>query len=529
MQPRIQRLLLTLVCAALILYGGACSYPNESESVLNYGLTLVPSGIDPHLNASAELGIPLRSVYDTLVYQDPDSGAFVPGLATDWTLSNDGLIYTFRLRQDVTFHDGTRFDSRAVKANIDYIMDPDHHSQKAIFMLGPLEQVEVLDAWTVAFHLREPFAPFLDSLSQVYLGMASPDALERWGPTDYQFHQVGSGPYRFVEYIPNDRLTLERNPDYAWGPEIYENDKGDIERVIFRFNVDLASRALALESKQVDIVGEVPPREAERLDGMSEFELYPIPIPGQPLQFFFNIQRSPTDDVRVRKALSLALDRERIVETVFGSYSPVAQAPLSAGTFGISGTDAFTEFDPGGARVLLEDAGWTLDSDGSRQKDGARLRLHIVAPNWGSNPKVAQLIHAAWTEIGVEAELEVAPNFGILKETQARGDYHLIGLNFFGSDPDLLRSFFTVDGLYNWSGVQDQEIDRLLEEAARISSDPEARIELYRQFFRHVREQVLLIPMRDYINLVVARSDVQGLQFNAQGWFPHLIDIRLER
>lgn len=525
----IRTLLRVFMFACLILTGGACSSPKDERSELLYGLTLVPSGIDPHLNASAELGIPLRSVYDTLVFQEAGTGRFVPGLATHWTLSKDGLTYTFQLRQDVTFHDGARFDAQAVKANIDYITDPDHHSQKAIFMLGPLERVEVLDGWTVAFHLSEPFAPFLDSLSQVYLGMASPDALERWGPTEYQFHQVGSGPYRFVEYIPNDRLVLERNPDYVWGPPVYESDAGQIERIVFRFYVDPASRAFALESKQIDIIGEVPPREAARLDATPDFELHPVPIPGQPLQFFFNVQKTPTDELRIRRALILALDRVRIVETVFGGSSPMAQAPLSAGTFGMASEEAFTAFDPEQSRALLKEAGWILDAEGYRQKDGVRLSLKIVGPDWGSNPEVAQLIQAAWSDIGVESELEVAPNFGILKETQSRGDYHLIGLNFFGSDPDLLRSFYTTGGLYNWSGVQDAEIDQLLEEAARISSDRQARIELYQRFFDRAREQVLLIPMRDYVNLVVARSDVHGLRFNAQGWFPYLIDLRLAR
>jgi peptide/nickel transport system substrate-binding protein len=529
MHIRIRALLRAFAFACLILIEGACSSPQDDKSELQYGLTLVPSGIDPHLNASAELGIPLRSVYDTLVFQEAGTGRFLPGLAKNWKLSNDGLTYTFQLRQDVIFHDGARFDAQAVKANIDYITDPDHHSQKAIFMLGPLERVELLDTWTVAFHLSEPFAPFLDSLSQVYLGMASPDALERWGPTDYQFHQVGSGPYRFVEYIPNDRLVLERNPDYAWGPGVYESEAGQIERIVFRFYVDAASRAFALESNQIDVFGEVPPRDAERLGAKPDFELYPVPIPGQPLQFFFNLQRAPTDDLRVRRGLLLALDRARIVETIFGRSSPVAQAPLSAGTFGMASDDVFTTFDPEQSRALLEEAGWMLDSEGYRQKDGARLSLKIVAPDWGSNPEVAQLMQAAWSDIGVESELEVAPNFGILKETQSDGDYHLIGLNFFGSDPDLLRPFYTTGGLYNWSGVQDADIDGLLEEAARISSDRQARIELYQRFFDRAREQVLLVPIRDYVNLVVAHSKVQGLQFNAQGWFPNLIDLHLAR
>jgi peptide/nickel transport system substrate-binding protein len=175
-----------------------------------YGLTLSPSGIDPHVDASSELGIPLTSVYDTLVYQDLD-GAFVPGLAERWEISGDGLVYTFYLRRDVTFHDGTVFDAEAVQFNLDRIADPATRSRKAQGMLGPYDRTEIVDEYTVKVHFQEPYAPFLDSASQVYLGMASPAAVEKWG-AEYQLHQVGTGPFIFVEYVPNDHLTLVRTP-----------------------------------------------------------------------------------------------------------------------------------------------------------------------------------------------------------------------------------------------------------------------------------------------------------------------------
>ncbi|MCH7567541.1 MAG: hypothetical protein IH787_07800 [Nitrospirae bacterium] len=162
---------LGLACAPFLLgLVAACASDPSPGRELSYGLTLAPTGIDPHINASVELGIPLSSVYDTLVFQDPETGAYVPGLATDWSISPDGLTYSFVLREQVVFHDGTRFDAEAVKANIDYVLDPDHRSQKAAAMLGPLHEVEVLGSYEVAFHLDRPYAPMLDSLG------LSPDA-----------------------------------------------------------------------------------------------------------------------------------------------------------------------------------------------------------------------------------------------------------------------------------------------------------------------------------------------------------------
>ena len=506
----------------------ACGQAPGQTETLRYGLTLVPTGIDPHLNASAELGIPLSSVYDTLVFQDPGTGAFVPGLAERWTISDDGLSYTFELRRDVTFHDGSRFDAAAVRANLEYVLDPDNHSQKAAFMLGSLESVEPIDEYTVQLRLREPYAPLLDSLSQVYLGMASPAALQEWGSSEYQFHQVGTGPYRFVEYVPNDYLTLERNPDYAWGPSIYASDRASIQRVVFTFYEDRATRAIALESGEADVIGEIQPRDAARLEQGGGFVTYPVHIPGQPLQYLFNTQRAPTDDLRVRQALTQAVDRPEIVETVFGAYSPVAEGPLSTVTLGFDPGTPYPPYDLPAAVARLEEAGWVdTDGDGTRERGGQPLSLHIIAPNWGSNPEVAQLLQAAWQALGASVTVEVAAGFGALKESQAAGEYNLIGVNFFGTDPDLLRSTLSSDGLYAWTGYRDSRLDETLLEASGTTLDPVHRSALYAEVARITRDQALLLPIRDYVNLVVANTRVQGLRFSSQGWFPLLVDLRL--
>ncbi len=527
-RPRPRALLAFGLSLLLLTVLPACGRAPVQADTLRYGLTLVPTGIDPHLNASAELGIPLSSVYDTLVFQDAETGAFVPGLAERWTVSPDGLTYTFDLRRDVTFHDGSRFDAAAVRANLEYTLDPDNHSQKAAFMLGPLESVDVIDDFTVELRLAEPYAPLLDSLSQVYLGMASPAALESWGPTEYQYHQVGTGPYRFVEYVSNDHLTLERNPDYAWAPSIYQSAQAAIPRLVFTFYEDLATRAIALESGEVDVIGEIQPRDAARLEQSGSFVTYPVRIPGQPLQYLFNTRLPPTDDLRVRQALTQGVNRAAIVATVFGDYSPVAEGPLSAVTLGFDPRTPYPGYDPESAAELLEAAGW-VDSDGNdtRERGGQPLQLHIVAPNWGSNPEVAQLLQAAWQELGASVTVEVAAGFGALKQAQAAGEYNLIGVNFFGTDPDLLRTTLSSDGLYAWTGAHETRLDGALQEASRTTLDPARRNALYAEAARITRDLALILPIRDYVNLVVANTRVHDLRFSSQGWFPLLIDLRL--
>ena len=522
-------LLLSLTaCLAQPTAGLTAATPmvQRSGGKLIYGLTLAPSGIDPHVNASSELGIPLTSVYDTLVYQTAN-GRFVPGLATDWEVSDDGLVYTFHLRRDVTFHDGTPFNAEAVKFNLDRIADPETKSQKAVLMLGPYDHCAVVDEYTVKVFFREPYAPFLDSLSQVYLGMASPTAVQKWG-LDYQMHQVGTGPFMFKEYVPQDHLTLVRNPSYNWAPSIFEHQGlAFLDEVEFRFFVDPATRALALESGDVHVVGEIPPQDATRLETNSGFKIVPVPIPGQPLQGFLNTAKSPTDDLRVRQALLYSTDRRAIVQTIFRQYSPVAWGPLSAVTWGYDeAVVGRYDYDPVKARALLDEAGWQdTDGDGIREKDGQPLVVMAYLMSWGYIPEVATLLQAQWREVGVDFRSEQVAYPAAL-EAARLGKHNLILFNLAGSDPDLLRGFFRSDANFNWAKVNDPQLDTLLDEGAR-AREPGERRAIYADIQTRIMDQALIIPIRDYANLNGTSAAVQGLTYNPQGWFPWLYEVWL--
>jgi len=519
----VRRILALLICVLLLL--AACR-ASRSPTRIVYGLTLAPSGIDPHVNASSELGIPLTSVYDTLVYQDPANGTFVGGLAERWEISADGTIYTFYLRHGVKFHDGTPFNAEAVRANLERITSADLASQKARFMLGPYERTEVLDEYTVRIVLSEPFAPLLDSLSQVYLGMASPTAIAKWG-SDYQLHQVGTGPYMFAEYVPGDHLLLRANPTYAWGPSLYQHRRAQVEEIEFRFFTDPATRSPALESGQVQIMGEIPPQDAARLADNPEFRVAAVPIPGVSLMFFLNTQRPPLDRLEVRQALLYGTDRPAIVAAVFGETSPVAYGPLAAVNWGYDPAVQSTyPYDPGQAASLLEEAGWLdHDGDGIRDQDGQSLRLDLYLMGWGYMPEVGQLLAAQWAELGIAVNSQIV-SYPEALQIAGEGRHHLMPFTLSGSDPDILRRFFHSQQGFNWAKVDDAQLDAWLEEAARASTREE-RAALYSQVQRRVMEQALVVPIRDYVNLNGVSARVEGLRFDAQGWFPWLIDVSL--
>jgi peptide/nickel transport system substrate-binding protein len=537
-------LILVLPCVAVSCnLAGVTSLPDRaapqatnsislSEGKLVYGLTLSPSGIDPHTNASSELGIALSSVYDTLVYRAPATGTatdnqFVPGLAESWEVSDDGLTYTFHLRHDVTFQDGTSFNAEAVRVNIERILDPNLQSQKAVYLLGPVESAEVIGEYTVALHLSAPYAPLLDGLAQVYLGMASPAALTKWG-ADYQFHQVGTGPFKFVEYVPNDHLTLVRNDDYNWGPSIYDHSgPAYLKEIEFRFFTDPAGRALALEAGDVQVMGELPPLDAIRLRDAPRFNIIPVAVPGQPLGFMLNTQQPPLDDVRVRRALIFATDRDAMVQAIFGGQSPAAVGPLTASTFGYDPSLAgLYQYSPDKAAALLQEAGWVdSDGDGIRDRDGQPLVLKAALMTWGSVPEVAQLLQAQWAQVGVSLQTEVL-TYPAALQVAREGTYHIMPQTYSGSDPDLLWTYYHSGEPFNWSKVSDIGLDGLLDQA-RGTSDPAQRIQLYQQAQQSIMEQALLIPIRDPVNLNAASARVQDLRFDAHGWFPLLHDVYL--
>jgi peptide/nickel transport system substrate-binding protein len=180
------------------------------------------------------------------------------------------------------------------------------------------------------------------------------------------------------------------------------------------------------------------------------------------------------------------------------------------------------------AEALFNTTGLTdTDDDGWRDVDGAPVTLKVVVPPWGMTPEVAQLVEAQWEEtLGVKVEVEQAASFVALNEAAASGDYHAISINFFSLDPSVLNNFYLSTGRSNWSRVADPELDAWLLEA-QSTRDPAARLELYKRIQGRIMDEALIVPIRDYVNLVGMAMSVEGLHFDAQGWFPYLTDIGL--
>ena len=525
---RLNRLsILAVVLISIVITG--CGTTPESRLDVNrivYGLTLSPSGFDPHIHQSSEIGIVLRQVYDTLVYRDPDTGAFVSGLAESWSVSTDQTVYTFVLKQGVKFHDGTSFDAAAVGANLNRITAPETRSQNALALLGPYSGFEIIDDFTIAVRLSEPFSPFLDSLSQFYLGIASPTALSAYSVERYQFNQVGTGPYRFVEYIPDQRLVVSRNSEYAWGPPFYHvAETGVIDEIEFRFYTDPATRLAAIEQGVVQVMGELQPSDARTLVGNSRIQVQSVPIPGQPDQFMINTRLFPTDNLTFRQALLTGTNRQSIVDTIYQGFSPAAVGSLAEGVQ--FRTDAGADlygYDTQQARALISTLGYVdVDTNGYWDSNGGDLTVKVLVPPWGEYRQMVQLLQDQWRAIGVRLEPVSVPDFPTLIAKVNEGQYNLVAFTSYGVDPSYLRTYFVSGASRNWMGFESPEVDALIGDAVR-QLDPGIRQERYSAIQQLIMEQALVLPLRQRVNLNGVSSEIVNLRFDVYGWYPILIN-----
>ncbi|GAB1422375.1 ABC transporter substrate-binding protein [Anaerolineales bacterium] len=527
------------LCLFVLILLSACTPETAStirENELNsnriiYGLTVDVSGIDPQVNQSSEMGIVLRSVYDTLVYRHPETLEFVPGLASSWEISEDELIYTFHLRNDVKFHDGEVFNAQAVAANLDRILDPETQSQLSKFKLGPFASYNVIDDFTIQIILAEPYAPLLDSFSQIYLAMASPKALAEYNTLTYQYHQVGTGPFIFVEYLPGDRIVIRRNPDYAWGPDFYEAVTPEsVNEIEFRFFTDPATRAIALESGDVQIMGELLPVDARALNNNSSIQVVPSEIPGQPSQFYFNTLRPHISNLAVRQALIYAVNREAIINAVFQGESPIAWGPLSRSTLYYNRAIVnLYQYNLSQSQGILSSLGYSdTDSDGVLDLDGEPFELRIIVPPWGMTPDIVSLLQDQWKSLGVKTALVPVSGFVALIEQIKSGNWDLVAFNSFGLDPVFLNPGYMSDGSSHWTGYANTELDNMLREASR-TIDPAIRYNLYGQAQIMIMDQALILPIRDYVNYNAYRLELENLQFDPYGWYPLLHNLRFRQ
>ena len=496
------------------------------SNTLKIGVHYEPSNVDPHIG-SAELALQMtNAVFDTLVNRTA-GGDYLPGLAEHFDLSPDQCVYTFRLRRDVRFHDGTPCNAAAVAFSLQRAHDPENESQLAGGMLGPYRGCRAMDDRTLQVELDSPYALFLDALSQGWLAPVSPTAAKASG-TAFARHPVGTGPFLFDRWIPGDRIVLKRNEAYRWPPPLVNNaGPAALEQIHFHFLSDDGERTAALEAGAVDAVFFLPPAEAPRLRADGRFVVTTQPIRGLPVCLMMNTARAPTDDIGIRRAVNLAIDQATLVDAVFGGEFPRAYGPVSQFTLGYSATvEGRYPYDPDAAQRLLDEAGWSaVGADGVRTKDGEPLKLLFYALPVNAYPQMGEIVSEQLGQVGIGVEVVLLKPLEWIGAGM-NGDHHLIPQGKYGSSAQLLsfvyHSRHSGSSGYGWSkrtSTHRPGLDALLERGERASSVHEY-VPLFQQAQDIVMDEALIAPLHCNTNILAAHADVRGIEFDATGAYP---------
>jgi len=486
--------------------------PGESSQELVVGIGTDVSSWHLNMFAAGDARFVWSQVYETLVRLDPDLNV-IPGLAESWETPDDGRTWIFHLRENVTFHDGSPFDADSV------VFSYSNQSYVRQAVLKPVQSVETLDAHTVKFVLEKPM-PLPFYLTHVAWPVMGPGCLDAEGNF---VKPVGTGPFMFETQKKDQEIVLTRNEAY-WG------EKSLLDSVTFKVIPEAATRVIALETGEVDMVIKVPEYDVERLEAKEGIQVH------RKLTTFtdflqFNCDNSPFNDTRVRQSIAYAIDTETLVNEVLeGIGEPAGGRPYSpVMMYSDTGLETYTQ-DLDKARALLEEAGWK-DSDGDRikEKEGKPLHVTLIVSKgvWAArhNP-MAQVVQGTLREVGMDVEIQVLDE-GAISKLEKTGDFGMIlrsGYFVWGPYP---KHFFVHHSGSPYSHYHNETYDQLVN-AADMTVDTQEQEELYHSLQSFVIEEVPAFYLVHEEKVVATGSSVKGYTISSEDPWLNLSGVYLE-
>ncbi len=490
-----------LLAATLLILGGADPAPAQT---FVFGWSAEPAELDPAVVIdSPSLGI-TQQIFDTLVKLKGATTEIEPGLAETWEPSSDGLVWTFRLRRNVTFHDGNPLNAAAVVWNFERWWKSSHPQHQNQVKAGQtfeywasqfggfddrsiLSKVEAIGSHTVRIRLKRPQVPLLANLAIPGFGIASPKAVEKWG-TEFGKHPVGTGAFKFVGWQPNQEVILESNPDY-WGA------KPKVKRVITRTIKDSAQRLAALRAGEIHGMEGLNPDDVKvvKADPNLQLLLRPTNTTGY---VAFNYKVREFQDKRVRQAFAHAMNKKAIVDALYGGTGLVATQFQPPTLWGYNTNLRDYEPSPAKARELLKQAGL---KDGLSQitwEDGKKEPLVFwympVSRPYFPNPKeIVEAIAADLASVGIRTRLQTI-DWAVYLDKVKNGRLPLFMLGWIGDngDPDnCLCYVFCSPGAANQGFYANKPLADLLLRARTLANQAE-RATLYRQAEQMLHDDV---------------------------------------
>jgi peptide/nickel transport system substrate-binding protein len=457
--------------------------------------------LDAHRITDSPTATVAEHIIEPLFKLSHIDGSIQPNLAVDAELSEDGLLWTIKLREGVTFHDGTPFNSEAVKANLERILDP----EQAItfrFLVARITDIETPDEHTVVLHTATPFAPMLAHLTHSSIGMISPKALAEMSDEELADHPVGTGPFTLTEWVKGEKIVLTKNPNY-WG------EPPTVDGIEFMAVREDGARMVLVESGAADVAVRVPAEDVPRLEALPGVKIDRT-VSVRTIYIGFNVLKEPFHDVRVRQALNHAVDKDAIVDFILGGQARVSDAPIAPNIFGYTSVGPY-EYDPDQARKLLAEAGYP---------DGFKTTFVHPTGRYVQDARIADAVRSQLAEVGVQADLNTMEWAQYLaftrqppEETQV--EIYMLGWGTVTGDADygLWALFHTSEWVpagSNRSFYSNPEVDALLE-AGRSVADPNERLSIYAGAMQLIWEDAPWLFLHSESQISAIREGVEGV------------------
>ncbi|AEV83413.1 peptide ABC transporter [Actinoplanes sp. SE50] len=497
--------------------GGALTWAVETE----------PITFNPHQYAQAKARLLVWNSFEALLTHD-DKGGYLPWLATGYEVSPDGRTYTFKLRTDASFSDGTKFDAAAVKANIDQLLTPGYAPGVAAVQLRNLDKVEVKDPATVVFQLKRPDVLILDFVSSPQGAQISPQSLKAaknlkaGGP-----ELAGTGPFVLDRYTPGQEVHFTKNPNYNWAPaNAGHTGPAYLNEITYRFLKESSVRVGALTSGQAQVIEGVPATDESLIKANPDLRLQRGLNSGSAYAYYFNTAHAPFDDVRVRQAFREALDVPAVLGGVYRNTATRAWSVIGpTSPFYDRSLEGAYGGDAAKANQLLDQAGWSArDAEGYRVKDGKRLTVRIVqsAPFVRDRRDVlAQAVQAAVKQsAGIDLQVQLVDQ-GTATKALADGAYEVFDNSRADTDAGAaLNLLLYSTGAINRTGFKSPELDRLLDDGI-ATTDPAKRAQAYRALQKLViTDQALVLPLYAPQDQIATAGTVGGAHFEPTAGVP---------
>ncbi len=472
----------------------AAAQPADTLVVLR---TVDSDSYDPAKSTARSAGEVMYMLGDTLTSIDWDMKTVQAGLATSWTVSPDGTLYTFTLRDDVAFCDGRKMTADDVVYSLKRFIDPATRSPVR-WRAGPVKDIRATGPTTVEYELSQPFCELPYQLALFFVTVIDKNSVEKLGANFGVQGINATGPFCWVSWTPRGDLVLKKHEGYHWGPPLFQNPAPQVERVIWRVIPDDNTRLAALQTGQGDVTQYIPYYALEGLRRMPTLHL------DQQKNYFwdyflgFKIDKPGMSDPAMRKAMVMAVNRPAITKAVFFTAGDPADSLLNPNVldFDPASKPLLPGFDPNGARALLDQAGWKPGADGIRVKDGVRASFVLYGFNDPVWTRITEAVQADLKRIGVEAKLQLW-DATIAWGKLATQDFDMFGMSYpYVSASDALSLYFPSANVptpnrMNW---KDADTDRWLT-AARTSLDAAAKRAVLAQVQQQLTKANVWIPL----------------------------------